>query len=441
MTRAWLVNTIPDHWDHCVNGPSNEDDHPSTHIGEPWHGVPQGGVAPNPELLRPGDLIIVRENGEGVRGIWTFSEARRVEDQSILPQDWRWHGDSKRDYDWVIYCRGEPEREFDQVMREEWRESPDIAPQSLTGTAKNKPSIISAYIDALLEHDLPESTKELLRGVNPEKPTGARGGTSTTTASTYPRGGQSWTRDDFLVTLDLYLDDPEIEKRQDDDRVNEIADLMGRSPGSVSLRLSNFRALDPQVDSGMENVGAPAQEIWDEYYDNEEELAREAELARERLEANVYVDDFPGTKSTGGGDDVTTGETTSTSTRRIGQRDFRKEVRDRYDDTCVLCDVDEPGLLQAGHILEWSEYEDPRGDPANGLLLCYTHHRAFDLNMFTLSEDYEIAVRPGLDTRSEFLTQTILDRRGESVTFPNDPPSAEYLGRHNERIGWLSGGD
>ena len=438
MTRAWLVNTIPDHWDHCVNGPDNEADHPSSHIGEPWHGIPQDGVAPDPELLESGDIFIVRENGEGVRGIWTFAEARRVDDQSILPQDWRWHGDSKRNYDWVIYCRGEPEREFKQVMHEQWQESPAIVPQSLTGTAKNKPSIIEAYVNALLEHDLPESTKDILRSINPDKPTAARGENSTTTAGTYPRSGQSWTRDDFLVTLGLYFDDPEIEKRQDDDRVKEIADLMGRSTGSVSSRLGNFRALDPHSDSGMENVGKPAQEIWDEYYGNEEELAREAELARERFEAGVIVDDTVGVGLTGDNGEVTTGEKTSTSTRRIGQGDFRRVVRNRYDDTCVLCDVDEPGLLQAGHILDWSEFEDARGDPANGLLLCYTHHRAFDLNMFTLSDDYEIMVRPRLDTNSEFLIQTVLSREGTSVTFPNDPPSAEYLERHNDRIGWLA---
>lgn len=440
MTRAWVVNTIPEHWDHCVDGPSDAEDHPVIHIGEPWHGIPAGGRAPDPELLEPGDLLIVRESGEGVRGIWTFAEARRVRDQSILPEDWRWHGDTKRDYDWIIYCRGQPEREFDQIMREEWRESPNIAPQSLTGTAKNKPSIIEAYIDALLEHDLPESTKDLLRTVNPEKPTATRGGTSTTAIITHPRGGESWTRDDFLVTLDLYLDDPEIEKRQNDDRVKELAELMGRSVGSISSRLGNFRALDPNADSGMENAGEPAQEIWDEYFGNEEELAREAELARERLAAGIVVDETPGTGSTGSGGEVTTGETTSTTTNRIGQQDFRKQVRDRYEDSCVLCDVDKPGLLQAGHILDWSEFESPRGDPANGLLLCYTHHRAFDLNMFTLSDDYEIVIRPELDTQSEFLTQTILNREGESVTFPNAPPSAEYLERHNERIGWLSDG-
>jgi len=114
--------------------------------------------------------------------------------------------------------------------------------------------------------------------------------------------------------------------------------------------------------------------------------------------------------SSGGTGEVRTGETTTTTTQRLGQSDFRKAVRDRYDDTCAFCDVDEPGLLQAGHILDWSKFEDLRGDPANGLLLCYTHHRAFDLNMFTLSDDCTVKVRPGIDTDSEFLDQTILSQ-------------------------------
>ncbi len=107
-------------------------------------------------------------------------------------------------------------------------------------------------------------------------------------------------------------------------------------------------------------------------------------------------------------------------------------VRKQYDDPCLLCDVNDPGLLQAGHILSWSEYEGPRGDPSNGLLLCYTHHRAFDLGLFTITSEYELRVQPDYDPESEFLRETLIALDCAELSFPHDPPAVQYLRDHNE---------
>ncbi|WP_369335105.1 HNH endonuclease [Halobellus inordinatus] len=85
-------------------------------------------------------------------------------------------------------------------------------------------------------------------------------------------------------------------------------------------------------------------------------------------------------------------------------------------------------------MLPWSEFEEPRGDIDNGILLCYTHHRAFDLELFTITEAHEVVTRPDVSGLGSFLEQTLVDT--DSVAFPEEPPSQEYLRRRNERLEW-----
>lgn len=262
-----------------------------------------------------------------------------------------------------------------------------------------------------------------------------------------------WTRDEFLVTLDLYLND-NITESKSDPVVQDIAKLIGRTPDAVVYRLGNYRHLDPAGTKGLENTGQPCVEIWQEFYGNEFELRRAAEGARQRLtneesESAIQTDSEAemegGIKETGGlgggsGQDISisTGEGTSERPTRHGQQDFRIAVRKRYNDTCLLCDVSDPGLLQAGHILSWSDHEGPRGDPSNGLLLCYTHHRAFDLGLFTITSEYKLQAQPGYDPESEFIRETVIALNGTELSFPHDPPSIEYLRDHNEyEVHWL----
>ncbi|EMA25389.1 HNH endonuclease [Haloarcula amylolytica] len=249
--------------------------------------------------------------------------------------------------------------------------------------------------------------------------------------------GKQWDRDEYLVTLDLYLNQDDYLEDSSDETVQKIAALIGRSPGAVAMRLGNYRALDPSGTKGLTNYNEACYEIWKEFYGNENELAWEAKRARERLEGgHDEPDRTGGDVNDGSQGEIETGEKISTTTSRIGQSDFRATTRDRYGDECVLCNISEVGLLQAGHILDWSDDEVYRGNPANGLLLCYNHHRAFDLNLFTLTGDGELVVNPDFEPDDEFMKRTLLDREGEKISLPQEPSSAEFLEKHNKRIPW-----
>ena len=238
--------------------------------------------------------------------------------------------------------------------------------------------------------------------------------------------GEPWTWDEFLVTLDLYLNQNDFIENQNDSKIQETATLIGRSPGAIARRLANYRHLDPAGTKGLENTGKSCREIWVEFYGNQGELAREADAARKRLSEKEH-ERLPDGRPIGTDEDV------AEQLVRRGQERFREAVKERYETTCILCDIREPGLLQAGHIISWSENEDLRGEPENGLLLCYNHHKAFDVGMFTISAEYKLVVRPGFSPESEYLRTTIVDRAGEKIKFPGQPPNSDYLNQRNQK--------
>lgn len=71
-----------------------------------------------------------------------------------------------------------------------------------------------------------------------------------------------------------------------------LAELLGRSPNSLSLKLSNFARLDPSLQArgirGMSHGAKSEAEVWDEFADHSEALAFEGEqLLADRLGKTV----------------------------------------------------------------------------------------------------------------------------------------------------------
>ncbi|MGH9919374.1 MAG: HNH endonuclease, partial [Nitrososphaerales archaeon] len=92
-------------------------------------------------------------------------------------------------------------------------------------------------------------------------------------------------------------------------------------------------------------------------------------------------------------------------TRPVSQRPdqaaFKFSVLKRYGPSCAVCDLSVPEVLDAAHIVP-----DRKGGtmhPRNGLVLCATHHRAYDAGLFDVDpESLRLEVCPGgpsLDTQ------------------------------------------
>lgn len=72
---------------------------------------------------------------------------------------------------------------------------------------------------------------------------------------------EPWSGDEFLITLDLYLNKNGIIEDQSDSKVREVSSLINRSPSAVAMRLANYRSLDPDSTKGIENTGQDCEEI------------------------------------------------------------------------------------------------------------------------------------------------------------------------------------
>ena len=59
---------------------------------------------------------------------------------------------------------------------------------------------------------------------------------------------KAWTKDELILAINLYCKTPfgKIHIRNPD--IIELADLLHRSPGSVSYKLANFANIDPSLE-------------------------------------------------------------------------------------------------------------------------------------------------------------------------------------------------
>ena len=64
-----------------------------------------------------------------------------------------------------------------------------------------------------------------------------------------------WSREEFILTLNLYLKMTFGQMNQSNPKVKKLAELLGRTSSSIAMRLVNFAACDPHFTS-QRNIGA-----------------------------------------------------------------------------------------------------------------------------------------------------------------------------------------
>jgi len=78
--------------------------------------------------------------------------------------------------------------------------------------------------------------------------------------------------------------------------------------------------------------------------------------------------------------------------QRLHQFAFRQKVLRAYSESCAVCRLRHPELLDAAHILPDT---DPLGEPIvpNGMAMCKLHHAAFDRNILGVRPDLVVEIR------------------------------------------------
>src|SRR6266566_8455980 len=93
--------------------------------------------------------------------------------------------------------------------------------------------------------------------------------------------GKAWSRDELIVACNLYFSLPFGQMHARNPAVIAMARALGRTPGSVAMKLVNLASLDAAHQargiSGLTGVSRADKEIWQEFGSNWSVLAAESE--------------------------------------------------------------------------------------------------------------------------------------------------------------------
>jgi predicted restriction endonuclease len=219
----------------------------------------------------------------------------------------------------------------------------------------------------------------------------------------------------------------------------EVAEYLGRTPSSLSMKLCNLASLDPfhqkRGIKGLSKASLTDKAIWEEFNSNLSELAPESERLLENLFKSDHLRHHANEKSY----EIPSYQTEHESLikQRRGQSFFRKTVFASFNNRCCITDNPVPELLRASHILPWAEYAEHRLNPRNGLCLAATHDVAFDRGLITFDEKHRLILSRYL---KEFLTRQSVSAlfslyEGKSFTLPERfLPDPCFLEKHRNSV-------
>ncbi len=251
-----------------------------------------------------------------------------------------------------------------------------------------------------------------------------------------------WTKDQLKLAFYLYCQLPFGKLHSRNPEVIQLAELIGRTPSAVAMKLVNFASLDPAITStgrkGLDGASKLDREIWADFHADWEGLALECEQLREQFGLlppaertdEASLDELPIPSDF-------TGETRRVFTeQRIKQNFFRRAVLASYRGRCCMSGLSESRLLIASHIVPWSKDKANRLNPSNGLCLSALHDRAFDQGFITLSDDWKIMLSEALGKRDDpFIQATLKPLEGRLIEPPERfAPDLSFIQRHRDEI-------
>ena len=253
------------------------------------------------------------------------------------------------------------------------------------------------------------------------------------------RYGKRWTREETLAAFNFYCCEDFGRLHRLNPGVVRLAELLGRTPDSVAMKLVNFASRDPAVTAsgrkGMKGASNLDKRILDEFLADRDRVVFESEQAVARLEGRAVesrVDAEVERIAPPRGLDRE-----GVRKFRVNQSFFRRAVLSAYRGRCCVTGLAVPELLNASHIVPWREDAGERLNPQNGLCLNALHDRAFDRGLMTVAPDGAVIISPRLlaASRKSENAAFVAESDGRRIEMPAKfPPEREFLAWHNRTV-------
>lgn len=201
-----------------------------------------------------------------------------------------------------------------------------------------------------------------------------------------------WTREETIVAFNVYCKIPFKSSSKTHPMIIKYANLLNRTPSALNMKIGNIGRLDPDLKrqgiSGLVHGAKMEEEVWNEFYGNPELLAFESEKIIARL-TNQSIEMSTSIRT----DDLPQGRERSVIIKqRVNQSFFRSTVMSAYNFHCCISGVNIAELLEACHIVDWSQDERNRVNPKNGLCMNSFFHKAYDKHLLGITPDMRIVV-------------------------------------------------
>ena len=247
----------------------------------------------------------------------------------------------------------------------------------------------------------------------------------------------NWTREETIVAFNVYCKIPFKNSSKTNPIIIKYANIIGRSPSALNMKVGNFGRLDPELKKqgivGLGNGSKLDEVVWKEFQGNWDKLAFESELLiakfqNKKIEETIETENF----------EFPVGlERETLIKQRVNQSFFRSTILSSYNLKCCITGLSIPDFLVASHIVPWEIDEINRLNPHNGLCLNSIHDKAFDKGFITVTPDYKIKVSKYFDDfkNDVAIPEFFLKYENQSIILPDKfLPSKEFLDWHYRNL-------
>lgn len=248
-----------------------------------------------------------------------------------------------------------------------------------------------------------------------------------------------WSREQTIVAFNLYCKIPFQKANSTNPDIVRIAEIIGRSPNSVKMKIGNFGSFDPELKKkgivGLANASKLDEDIWNEFNNNWDKLVFESEKLIAKF-LNKNIEDIGINEPLKIPEGITKERLVKT---RVNQSFFRQSVLSAYNSTCCITGIKIPQFLIASHIIPWSKADDKaeKTNPQNGMCLNALHDKAFDKGYLTITPDFTIKISTKLfEIQNDDISyKWFKSIKGNKILIPDRfVPKKEFLEYHNKNI-------
>lgn len=245
-----------------------------------------------------------------------------------------------------------------------------------------------------------------------------------------------WTREETVIAFNVYCKIPFKDTRKSHPMIVKYANIIGRTPSALNMKIGNLGRLDPKLQAkgivGLTHGSKIEQEVWDEFYENPDELAYESECLIAKYTkknivevTNIDMDNLPEGK-----------ERLAIVKQRVNQSFFRSAVLCSYNFRCCISGIGNSELLEACHIVDWNEDQINRSNPENGLCLNSLFHKAYDKYLIAITPDYDVAISEEFieKTEDESFKHYLFGLQNKKLILPDRfYPKPDFLDYHYQK--------